>query len=93
MSGELLPWECRTRDEEPGALTEFQGIPVLPSLPCTCRQDLGCAHTQSRLRSPSNTESLGVLTFCMDKSHFTGHSQQGLNSAGHRAFLTPEYAQ
>lgn len=81
MSGELLPWGCRTRDEElgwlPGASildsSEFQ--PWI-SLPCssTCTHDLGSVHTQSRLRNPSNTQSLGVLSFPMDKSHFRGSS-------------------
>lgn len=70
--GSWLPWGCRTMDEElgwlPGASSlnssEFQPWLSLPCrCSCACTQDLGSVHAQSRLRNPSNTESLGVPNF------------------------------
>lgn len=82
LSGELLPWGCRTRDEELGWLPGASGLnssefqPWL-SLLCTCTQDHGSVHTQPRLRNPLNTESLGMLNFPMDQSHSRGSSSAG----------------
>lgn len=57
LAGELLPWGCRTRDEELGWLPGASVLNSSGSQPCfpspEAAQDLGSAHTQAE--NPSNT--------------------------------------